>query len=179
MNENGTKAVLFVKQNGTNASLMLQMYDKTLGKWGTPKAMTDGKNAINGFSGLVTSEGAIEVLVNEIDLIEKKNTSYEQADLLWIGAGKCCDVSIEAVSYDCSQYVIGSDMTFDVSVENKGTLPISSLQLSICDSAGTVLSEEYCSVALAPGDTKTVTIGYTPITAEQGKNLSSKSSPIA
>jgi archaellum component FlaF (FlaF/FlaG flagellin family) len=73
--------------------------------------------------------------------------------------------------YDCSTYVPGAGMTFDIRVKNNGEITANGLLAQIKGADGTVLSESLYVESLLPGATAEITCGFTPISVEPQTEL--------
>ena len=173
IDEHGVKAILYNQYNGLYSTIYAVFYDAEANAWGEPIALTANDASYKSFRACVDVNGVLQIFANRIAVNGNYNAAdpYGEATLQLITLSLDCDLMITDIYYDCSTYVPGASMTFDLSIKNNGELAANGLAVQIKDEDGVIVSESMLMETLLAGASTEITCGFTPEAVESGKVL--------
>ncbi len=179
VDQDGVKAIVYTAKDGLYSTLMAIFYDSGSGTWGEPVALTAGNAANRSFAATVQS-GNLCLFENRIAVTGELGDAdpYGEASLVLVNVPLICDLSVEDIYYNCSEYVEGADMTFDLSLKNHGEIASNGICVKITDEAGTLLSSFNYGDCILPGSVAELTCGFTVDTVTLGQKLNITVTPL-
>ncbi len=173
VDENGVKAIVYNSYKGLHSTIYGVFYDPETEAWGEPVALTSSDGSYSDFSAFVDEAGKLNLFVNRVEIVGDYSAQdpYGEATLQLITRTLACDLAIADMYYDCSTYVAGGDMVFDVSVANRGALAANGLIVRLVDDTGAVLMENLYQDTILPGEAIDISCGFKAKTVTYGKRV--------
>ena len=173
------QAILYVEHDGLFSTLYASYFDYTSGKWGDPIALTDGSTNISSFSATVSS-GELCVLWTSEDIIkdDAEESHYGSTNLRFIRKKPTCDLAIDDILYDCSDFVDGADLTLDVTVHNNGEIAANGIIMTVSDSDGVELNTLTYGDVILSGATSVISCGFRADRSLYGKTVRITITPL-
>ena len=167
-------AILYTEEDGLSSVLKIA-YANSSG-WGSPIVLChDASASVPFFSAASTPDGQLRILMEKQAVVGDYDSEnpYGEADLWWYNAPQAsCNLRLDDVYADNSNYVQGRDMTFYLTVSNTAELEVPEFRAEVTDTSGNTVLSRVISSPLLSGQTREFRLNYTVSETVPGTKLS-------